>query len=110
MTLPPEPAAAAELTVDVAYALPQQQTVVRVQLLAGATVADALAAVAGRSPFAELDLATLPVGVFGDRCERERPLNHGDRVEIYRPLHIDPRDARRARAAGDRRNREAGSG
>jgi uncharacterized protein len=84
--------------VEVVYALPQRQVSVAVRLSAGATVADALAAVATHAPFDELDLAAVPVGVFGDRCERHRPLADGDRVEIYRRLHIDPREARRKRA------------
>lgn len=57
----------------------------------GSTVGDALAA-AGRED-AEL------VGVFGAECERGRPLAPGDRVEIYRRLPRDPREARRERAA-----------
>jgi uncharacterized protein len=91
------------LTVEVVYALPQSQVVVCLSLPAGATVGDALAAVAARAPFDALDLADLPVGVFGDRCERDRRLADGDRVEVYRPLHMDPREARRWRARGGRR-------
>jgi uncharacterized protein len=86
------------LTVAVVYALLEHQVVARVQLSAGATVADALAAVAARPPFDALDLSVMPVGIFGDRCDRDRPLADGDRVELYRPLHLDPREARRLRA------------
>lgn len=39
-----------------------------------------------------------PVGVFGERCERDRVVFEGDRVELYRPLTVDPRQARRERA------------
>lgn len=84
--------------VDVAYALPERQHVVGVRLPDGATVADALAAVAHRPPFSDLDLETVPVGIFGDRVERDRRLAPRDRVEIYRPLEVDPREARRRRA------------
>jgi uncharacterized protein len=99
-----------ELTVEVGYALPQRQTVVSLVLPAGATVADALARVADRPPLADLDLAAVPVGVFGDRCERDRPLLHGDRVEIYRPLHMDPREARRGRVVAERVERSRAVG
>lgn len=89
------------LDVEVVYALPERQSVVRLRLPAGATVGDALAAVAGQSPFDQLDLTAVAVGVFGDRCGRDRPLAQGERVEVYRPLRLDPREARRLRARGD---------
>jgi uncharacterized protein len=92
--------AAPSLTVEVVYALFERQSLVKLTLPAGATVGDALDAVAARAPFAALDLGKAPVGVFGDRCGRDRALADGDRVEIYRPLRIDPREARRWRARG----------
>lgn len=90
------------IEVEVVYALPRRAHRLTLALPAGATVADALAAAADRVPFDGLDLEAAPVGVFGDRVERDRPLENGDRVEIYRPLTIDPREARRrrVRAAG----------
>ena len=87
------------IEVEVAYLLPERQHVVAVSLPAGATVADALRAVAERPPFDALDLDAVPVGIFGDRVSRSRRLESRDRVEIYRPLNIDPREARRRRAA-----------
>ena len=39
-----------------------------------------------------------PVGIFGERCERDRLVREGDRIEIYRPLAVDPKAARRDRA------------
>ena len=88
------------IDVEVVYARPERQDLVTLTLPAGATVADALAQVADRAPFAALDLARMPVGVFGDRVDRSRRLVQGDRVELYRPLVIDPREARRRRASG----------
>jgi uncharacterized protein len=87
------------MRVEVTYAEADAQTVITLELGEGATVAEALAAVADRQPFLRLDLATVPVGVFGDRVGRDRRLVDGDRVEIYRPLLIDPRQARQRRAA-----------
>jgi putative ubiquitin-RnfH superfamily antitoxin RatB of RatAB toxin-antitoxin module len=40
----------------------------------------------------------IPVAVYGDRVSGDRPLEPGDRVELYRPLQIAPREARRQRA------------
>jgi uncharacterized protein len=84
--------------VAVVYALPERQYQVELTLPAGATVADALAAVAGAAPFAALDIAALPVGIFGERVAVDRILADHDRVELYRPLMLDPVEARRQRS------------
>jgi len=85
------------ITVEVAYALPDHQQLIALELPQGATVDDALIK-SGllESAGAGLDLR---FGIFGQRCERDRPLAHGDRVEIYRRLHFDPMESRRRRAA-----------
>jgi len=85
--------------VEVVYARPERQYLETLALPDGSMVADALRAVAGRPPFDALDLDVMPVGVFGDRVDRDRVLENGDRVELYRPLEVDPREARRRRAA-----------
>jgi putative ubiquitin-RnfH superfamily antitoxin RatB of RatAB toxin-antitoxin module len=70
---------------------------VELTLAAGATVDDALRA----SGLLErhVALAALPtgVGVWGRVCGRDQPLFQGDRVELYRPLLIEPKEARRLR-------------
>ena len=86
------------------YATPDAQTLIELQLHSGATVADALAAVAMSEPFASLDLREIVVGVFGERVNRQYPLKDGDRVELYRTLVMDPKEARRRRAGGARGN------
>lgn len=91
--------------VSVAYALPAVQFDEPVELGAGATVADALLAVAEWEPFVGLDLAALPVGVFNQLVkDRGQLLFEGDRVEIYRPLEVDPMTARAQRAALQRKS------
>lgn len=84
--------------VEVVYALSDQQHLVHVELPESATVDSALQAVQRLAPFSELNLAEATVGVFGRIVERTQRLRDGDRVEIYRPLPIDPKDARRQRA------------
>jgi putative ubiquitin-RnfH superfamily antitoxin RatB of RatAB toxin-antitoxin module len=91
------------IEVELVYARANQQHVVSLHLATGATVADALQAVAATPPFDTLDLSNVPTGIFGDRVERGRVLENGDRLEIYRPLIIDPREARRQRARAERR-------
>lgn len=97
-------ASAEVLDIEVVYALPERAFVRGVSLPAGATVADALDAVSSQTPFDALDLSAVPVGIFGDRVERDRKLKRGDRVEIYRQLQIDPREARRRRASDNSRS------
>jgi putative ubiquitin-RnfH superfamily antitoxin RatB of RatAB toxin-antitoxin module len=72
-----------------------------------ATVLEALQASGLPTDYAELDLRSAPVGVWGRKARLSQPLRDGDRVEVYRPLTVDPKVARRerfrkqgARAAG----------
>jgi uncharacterized protein len=88
------------MRVEVAYALQDAQHVVELTLADGATVADALAHVATAPGFAELDLGQMRVGVYGTVvADRNQRLEEGDRVEVYRPLTVDPMTARRLRAS-----------
>ena len=48
--------------------------------------------------FPELDLQQAPLGIFGKAVKDETELRDGDRIEVYRPLLIDPKEARRKRA------------
>jgi len=90
------------ITVTVVYALPDRATEIEVRLGAGATVADALTKSGMASLHPELELARAPVGIFGRRVQRDRVLVDGDRVELYRPLLADPKNARRKRAVRNR--------
>jgi uncharacterized protein len=86
------------ITIEVAYALPDEQFVERREMPDGACVADALSCVARAPGFSDLELSTVAVGIFGRPVPRDRLLHDGDRVEIYRELLIDPKEARRLRA------------
>ena len=85
------------MQIEVAYARPQGAVTRSYELPAAATVGDALRAAAADPAFAGIDLEGAPIGVFGAPARREQPLHSGDRVEIYRPLALDPKAARRAR-------------
>lgn len=80
------------MRVEVVHALPGGAEVVELRLPEGATVREALraAGIAGVEP--------RRVGVFGREVSIDAALADGDRVEIYRPLQVDPKDARRERA------------
>jgi putative ubiquitin-RnfH superfamily antitoxin RatB of RatAB toxin-antitoxin module len=86
----------AEITVEVVLALPERTLLRRLMLAEGATVADAIAAADLGGDEALVDPQRL--GIFGKRVPPEQPLRDGDRVEIYRPLLLDPKEARRRRA------------
>jgi hypothetical protein len=86
------------LRVEVVHALPDRAARALLVLSEGATVADALTAAAALEAFAGLELANAPVGIYGEAVTRERRLADHDRVEIYRPLLVDPADARRQRS------------
>lgn len=74
-------------------------------LPAGATVAEALRAARQAWGDPALEAARLRVGIWGEECAPDRCLHDGDRVEIYRPLPHDPREARRRRVQAARRRR-----
>lgn len=87
------------ITVEVAYANPEQQVIIALEMPQGATVEQAIKTSGLLSRFPEIDQTTLKVGIFGSVCKLEQLLTQADRVEIYRPLIHDPKEARRQRAA-----------
>lgn len=87
------------LAIEVAFAKPDRQVLIALALPAPATVADAIAASGITRHFAELAEGELNVGIFGQVATLGQLLKTGDRVEIYRPLVRDPKEARRQRAA-----------
>ncbi|WNL48111.1 RnfH family protein [Dyella sp. BiH032] len=88
------------IAVEVVYAEAGRQWVLPVELPAGATVMQAIEAsgLLAEVPGLEVDPARL--GVFSRKAAPDRVLEAGDRVEIYRPLTLDPKEARRRRAQG----------
>ena len=86
------------MRVAVAVAFPDRQEVIDVELPEGATVAEAIAAARLAEHFPMLAVERLESGIWGKARERSAPLRDGDRVELYRPLQADPKEARRARA------------
>jgi putative ubiquitin-RnfH superfamily antitoxin RatB of RatAB toxin-antitoxin module len=87
------------LAIEVAYATPEQQQIITLNLDEGATVEAAINASGLLVRFPDITLSTNAVGIFGKVCELSQVLKTGDRVEIYRPLVHDPKEARRQRAA-----------
>ncbi|KGI78197.1 RnfH family protein [Oleiagrimonas soli] len=91
---------AESISVQVAYAAPDSVYLRDLRLPAGATVADALQACDLGQVLPALDVSALPVGIFSRKVGHDHRLRDGDRVELYRPLQLDPMQARRRRARG----------
>lgn len=87
------------IDVEVAYATPEQQVIVALNMPVGATVEQAIQASGVLSRFPEIEATNLKAGIFGNVCKLNQSLKQADRVEIYRPLIHDPKEARRQRAA-----------
>ena len=86
------------MKVEVVLALPERQIVIEIELLEGATVADALLAAGQAGMLGDSQVWDGAVGIFGKVVEASRVLTADDRVELYRPLQADPKQARRLRA------------
>ena len=86
------------LRVSVAVALPDRQEVVELELLEGATAAQALRESGMLGRFPELGGQSMRLGIWSRPCEPSTVLREGDRVEAYRALAADPKEQRRTRA------------
>ena len=86
------------IDIEVACATPRRQAVVALSVPRGCTVGEAVERSGLLREFPELDPAACKLGVFGSLRKPEDPLQPGDRVELYRPLIADPKQARRQRA------------
>ncbi len=96
-----------EISVEVAYALPHQQTILPVRIASGATAAQAIEQSGILNKFPELDLASMKVGIYGKAAKLDATLRDKDRIEIYRALIADPKEVRKRRAAEGGEAKEA---
>ena len=90
---------AESIEIEVAYARPERQDVIRLKLPAGSTIAQAIEASGLLQRCPEIDLAKSKVGIFGKLSRMDTAVRERDRVEIYRPLIADPKEVRKQRAA-----------
>ena len=93
------------MKVEVAYALPQQQSIVALEVEPGCTAMEAAHRSGIDRQFPEIDWQNAVLGVFGRLLDEpaQYTLSEGERVEIYRPLLIDPKAIRKQRAAKAKR-------
>jgi len=88
----------AEFQIEIAYALPDIQVLKKITVALDCTVEQALALSGLLEQFPEINLAKNKLGIFGKFVQLDAPLQPDDRIEIYRPLIIDPKEIRRVRA------------
>ncbi len=94
--------------IEVAYAKPDRQMIVPLELPSETTVEQAIEISGILKEFKEIDLGKNKVGIFSKPCSLKTQLREGDRVEIYRPLIADPKQIRKQRAARGKGMRKGG--
>ena len=87
------------IQVQVCYALPDKVYLQDVTIPATSAIQVAIQASGVLQQYPEIELATARLGIFGKLKTLDSLLQHGDRVEIYRPLQAEPMESRRRRAA-----------
>jgi putative ubiquitin-RnfH superfamily antitoxin RatB of RatAB toxin-antitoxin module len=85
--------------IEVAYARPERQELIRLKLSEGCTLQQAVEASGLIQKHAEIDVANGKFGIYGKLAKPDTVLRDRDRVEIYRPLIADPKEVRKQRAA-----------
>jgi putative ubiquitin-RnfH superfamily antitoxin RatB of RatAB toxin-antitoxin module len=88
-----------EILVEVAYALPEEQVIISIKVPSKFDVKQAIEKSGIQKKFPSIDLSKNKVGIFGKKTTLDHTLNDRDRIEIYRPLILDPKEMRRKRAA-----------
>jgi putative ubiquitin-RnfH superfamily antitoxin RatB of RatAB toxin-antitoxin module len=95
------------IRIEVAYALPERQMIITLEVDVGCSVLAAVQQSGITRDFPDIDPASARYGIFGDPVQdpASHPVRAGDRVEIYRPLLIDPKAVRRQRADTNKNSR-----
>ncbi len=89
----------AKINVEVVYALPERQELVKLTLPENATVGEAIGASGLLEKYPDIDIVKAnKIGIYGKLCKADTELRERDRVEIYRPLIADPKAVRKKRA------------
>ena len=86
------------MQVEVAFVTPERQVLLALEVGEGATVADVVRRSGLARQFPAVALDNLQAGIWGRPVGRDHAVREGDRVELYRPLEVDPKEARRLKA------------
>jgi putative ubiquitin-RnfH superfamily antitoxin RatB of RatAB toxin-antitoxin module len=87
-----------QISIEVVYGTPEKQALLEVVVEQGTTVEQAILASGIVKRFSDINLEVLKVGIWNRTCKLTDLPKKGDRIEIYRPLIADPKEARRRRA------------
>ena len=87
--------------IEVVYGTPVDQSLIEMNVPVGTTLIEALRLSGITQQYPEIDLGNSVKGVFGKIVDDDRMLQEHDRIEIYRSLKVDPKEARRQRAMKD---------
>lgn len=87
-----------KIKIEVVYALPNEQTLLKLDVPQTSTIADAMRLSGLLEKYPEIDLEKGKFGLFGKLSKTDTVLREKDRIEIYRPLIADPKEVRRKRA------------
>lgn len=99
------------IKVEVAYALPDEQKIISLKVEEGTTAYEAVLKSRITESFPSIDPENDPMGIFGKAMDpRKTILKEGQRVEIYRPLLVDPKEVRAKRAAKMKAEKEKQAG
>ena len=88
------------MRIEIVFALPDRQLLQALDVPDDATVAEVVDRSGIARQFPGVDFAALQAGIWGKPVARDQVVRDGDRVELYRPLEIDPKEARRLKAGG----------
>lgn len=84
--------------IEIVYGTSERQKLYRISVAAGTTAREAVLASSLTQDFPEADVYA-PLGIFGKAVKDDTVLRDKDRIEVYRPLLADPKEARRRRVA-----------
>ena len=87
------------INVELVYIKPDSQSVLNLEVEKGTTIQQAIESSGLLEQFPEIDLSVNKVGIYSKLTELDTVLEAKDRIEIYRPLLADPKEARRRRAS-----------
>jgi putative ubiquitin-RnfH superfamily antitoxin RatB of RatAB toxin-antitoxin module len=94
------------ITIEVAYALPEEQVILSLEVPSDCNVEDVIKRSGILESYPQIDISSDKVGIFGKMCKLTASLRDKDRIEIYRKLIADPKESRRQKAEIERKQAE----
>jgi putative ubiquitin-RnfH superfamily antitoxin RatB of RatAB toxin-antitoxin module len=91
-----------DVEVELVFALADRQVLRTLSVAAGSSICDVLTVSGFQADFPDIDFGELATGIWGREAALSQKIKAGDRIEIYRPLELEPREARRQLALAGR--------